>query len=152
MKQSVGLIPLREELSFVQEYMRIKQLLGRENIHYHEELEPGTEEVLLPAFTIQPLVENAVNHGLEPKASGGTVSVTVSREGSRILLCVTDDGTGFDPGVVKPRAGGEMSGIGIVNVLERLRLFYGHNFENNVCSAPGEGTTILFRIPVTTYD
>lgn len=152
MKQSVGLVPLQEELGFVQEYMRIKQLLGRENIHYYEELEPGTEELLLPAFTIQPLVENAVNHGLEPKASGGTVSVTASREGDHILLCVTDDGTGFDPDVVKPRAGGEMSGIGIVNVLERLRLFYGQNFENDVCSAPGEGTTILFKIPVTTHD
>ncbi len=149
MKQNLGLVPLEEELSFVREYMRIKQLLGRENIHYAEELEPGTENLLLPAFSIQPLVENAMNHGLEPLARGGTVSVTASWEGDRVLLCVTDDGSGFDPDQIKPQSGGEMSGIGVANVLERLRLFYGPRFENDVCSAPGQGTTILFRIPVT---
>lgn len=148
MKQAMGLVPLEEELGFVKEYVRIKQLLGRGEIRYYEELDPGLEDFLLPAFTVQPLVENAVNHGLEADGRGGTVSVTASRESDHVLLCVTDDGAGFDPEKVKAQAGGEMSGIGITNVLERLRLYYGQNFENGVCSAPGQGTTIQLRIPL----
>ncbi len=147
MKQNCGLVQLRDELDFTREYMRIKQLLGREDIQYHEEIEPGLEDMMLPAFTIQPLVENAVNHGLEPRPGGGTVSVTAQRDNGSVLLRITDDGLGFDTKTVKPRGGGEMTGIGIVNVRERLSLFFGTKYEHQVISAPGEGTTIIFRLP-----
>ena len=149
MKQSISLVPLREELEFTREYMRIKQILGYEHIHYHEKIDPGAENILLPAFTIQPMVENAVGHGLEPLPQGGNVTVTATREDGFVILRILDDGLGFDPQVVKPRAGGEMTGIGITNVRERLRLFYGSKFEHRVISAPGEGTTIYFKIPET---
>ena len=148
MKQNQGLVPLLEEMDFVREYMRIKQLLGRENIHYFEKLLPGTEEVLVPAFTVQPLVENAVNHGLEPLSRDGTVSVTAWQEDEHLVLCISDDGMGFDKMVVKPQRSGEASGIGFSNVVERLRLFYGQRFDYAVISAPGEGTSIRLTIPV----
>lgn len=148
MKQSMGLVPLREELSFVREYMKIKDLLGRGEIGYYEEVDPRAAEIFVPAFTVQPLVENAVNHGLEEVGCSGTVSVTASLEDGCLLLSVTDDGAGFDPEALPPRAGGEMSGIGITNVLERMSLFYGSSFENIVRSAPGQGTTVSLRFPV----
>ncbi len=149
MKQNVSLVPLQEELDFTREYMRIKQLLGYDNIHYHEEIAPGAEKVLLPAFTIQPMVENAVGHGLEPLPRGGNVTVSATREDGFVILRITDDGTGFDPQIVKPRSGGEMTGIGITNVRERLQLFYGTQFDHRVISSPGKGTTIYFKIPET---
>lgn len=149
MKQGVGLVPLQEELEFTREYMRIKQILGYENIHYHEDIEPGIENVLFPSFIIQPMVENAVGHGLEPRPEGGNVSVTAHREDGCVILRIIDDGIGFDPQVVKPRAGGEMTGIGITNVRERLCLFYGPKFDHRVISAPGKGTTIYFKVPET---
>ena len=150
MKQHTGLVPLYEELEFTREYMRIKQLLGHGNILYHEEIDPSVENVLFPAFTLQPMVENAVSHGLEPRPEGGNVFVTATREDGFVALRVIDDGLGFDPQAVKPRAGGEMTGIGIANVRERLRLFYGSKFEHRVISAPGQGTVIYFKVPETT--
>lgn len=149
MKQSTGLVPLREELDFTREYIRIKQFLGRGNIHYHEEIEPGVEDTLFPAFTLQPMVENAVSHGLEPRPEGGNVCVSATREDGFVILCVIDDGLGFDPQTVKPSAGGEMTGIGIANVRDRLQLFYGSKFDHRVISAPGKGTTIYFKVPET---
>lgn len=147
MKQGVGVVPLRNELEFTREYMRIKRVLGRENIHYREEIEPGMESVLFPAFTIQPIVENAVYHGLEPKAEGGTVTVRAYREGNSVVLKIMDDGIGFDPSTTFPKSGGEMSGIGFSNVRERLQLFYGQRFQCDVDSAPGKGTTITYKVP-----
>ena len=148
MKQNLSLVPLMEELEFAREYMRIKQLLGRGEIRYCEEMDPGAEEILIPAFSVQPLVENAVNHGLEAQGRSGTVSVTASLEEGFLYLCVTDDGAGFDPAQAVSRGGGEISGIGIANVVERMRLFFGAKFEHSVVSAPGEGTSVCLRIPV----
>lgn len=147
MKQGVRLVPLREELEFTREYIRIKQILGYDNIHYHEDIQPGVENILFPAFILQPMVENAVGHGLEPRPEGGNVSVVAHREDGFVILRIIDDGIGFDPQVAKPRAGGEMTGIGITNVRERLHLFFGSKFEHQVISAPGKGTTIYFKIP-----
>ena len=150
MKQGVGVVPLKDELDFTREYMRIKRILGRENIRYCEEIEPGMEDVLFPAFSIQPIVENAVNHGLEPKEEGGTVTISAYREDGCAVLKISDDGTGFDPDAAYPKTVGEMSGIGIANVRERLQLFYGPSFRYEVITAPGKGTTIIYRIAENT--
>lgn len=148
MKQDTGLIPLREELRFVQEYIHIKKYFGREDIQYIAETEPLTEEVLVPPLIIQPLVENSLKHGLEPLGRGGTVAVSVFWQDQALVISVTDDGTGFDPRTL-PAAGGELSGVGFPNVLERMRLFFGSNFECEVISRPGDGTTVIMRIPVS---
>lgn len=147
MKQGVGVVTLRDELDFTREYMRIKSILGRENIHYREDIEPGVENIQLPAFTIQPIVENAVNHGLEPREEGGTVTISAYREDGHIVLKISDDGTGFDPNSILPSTGGEVSGIGIANVRERLQLFSRSSFKHEVISSPGKGTTFVYRIP-----
>lgn len=147
MKQKDGLVTLDEELQTVREYVRLKQFTGRSPIEYYEELEPDTERLLLPSFTVQPLIENAIAHGLEPLPQGGVVSLTVHTSDDFVVLSVTDNGAGFDPSVVKPTSGGEMSGIGYANVVGRLRSFFGPAFHDEVYSAPGEGTTIALHIP-----
>lgn len=149
MKQNTAPVLLEDELVTVREYVRLKQLTGRNPIEYREELEPGVENLMLPSFSIQPLIENAIFHGLEPLPRGGIVSLTVHRNGDFVVVSVTDNGAGFDPGVVKPAVGGEMSGIGFANVIRRLREFFGPTFHNKVYSAPGEGTTISLYIPRT---
>ena len=148
MKQSEGEVSLRDELRFIREYIRIKQMTGRVAIRYEEELEPGTETFMLPAFTIQPLVENAVNHGLSVKEEGGTVRVKAAREGDSICISVIDDGIGFDPESVKPNHKGELSGLGLTNVYKRLQLIFGDRFKNEAHSAPGQGATITLWMPV----
>ena len=148
MKQNLGRVPLREELSFVREYIHINQLLGYDDIRYEEEIEPGLEEFLVPAFTVQPLVENAVRHGLKPTGRGGTVSVTAYRGDGSLIISVTDDGQGFEPWREETRRSGDVSGIGITNVIERLRMYYGSEACHEAVSAPGEGATITLRIPM----
>ena len=147
MKQNTGLVTLEDELQTVREYVRLKQFTGRSPIEYREELEPGTEQLLLPAFTVQPMIENAIAHGLEPLPQGGLVTLTAHTGDGCVVLSVTDNGAGFDPDIVKPAVGGEMSGIGFANVVSRLRSFFGPDFRNEVYSAPGEGTTISLSIP-----
>lgn len=149
MKQNTAPVPLEDELVTVREYVRLKQLTGRCPIEYREELQPGTQALSLPSFSIQPLIENAISHGLEPLPQGGIVSLTVHMNDDYVVLSVTDNGAGFDPAIVKPAAGGEMSGIGFANVIRRLHDFFGPTFHNKVYSAPGEGTTISLYIPRT---
>ena len=147
MKQNTGLVPLEEELAFVREYVHINQLLGRDGISYEERLDPGTADIPIPAFTIQPLVENSLKHGLEPIGGKGTVSVTVRLESDSAVITVEDNGAGFDPNKVSFSSSGELSGIGLSNVLGRLELFYGRAFHYEMHSAPGKGTRITLRIP-----
>jgi len=147
MKQSGQLVPLREELQLVADYVRIKQLTGRVQVRYTEELEPGLERMALPLLTVQPLVENAITHGLEEQNRDGSVCITAYRRGRDIVLSVTDDGAGFVPDKASRKNRGEVSGIGLDNVLSRLETFFGRSFGYQVISAPGEGTTISLCIP-----
>lgn len=149
MRQTSGLIPLEEELEFVHEYIRLKQMTGLCPIAYEEEVEPEALLVPVPVLSIQPLVENAIYHGLEPGRRGGTVSLTAGVCGAYLMVAVTDDGAGFDIAVTaQSTAKLEVSGIGFNNVIRRLQLFYAKKFNYEVVSAPGEGTTVTLFVPI----
>ena len=100
-----------------------------------------TEDFLLPALTVQPLVENAIKHGLMGREEGGTVTVTVFETESHYCVKVADDGVGFDDRV----SWDERKHIGIRNVRERLQVMCGGTL--TVESQKGKGTTALIQIP-----
>ncbi|MBO5868744.1 MAG: hypothetical protein J6Q54_07550, partial [Oscillospiraceae bacterium] len=96
---------------------------------------------LLPALTVQPMVENAIKHGLMGREEGGTVTVTSYETDSHYCVCVADDGVGFDVDAAQdPR-----KHIGIRNVRERLQVMCGGSL--TIESEPGKGTTALIQIP-----
>ena len=128
-----GLVPFREELRTVRAYAEINkvQLQGRLNVEYNV----FDADFLIPVLTIQPVVENAIIHGIKPKVGGGTVRVSLSRGQGRYIVCVSDDGVGYSPGEEA-----SVHSVGIQNIRTRMEQFPGCSME--VTSEPGHGTTV----------
>ena len=105
-------------------------------------------------LTLQPLVENAIFHGIEPTGEGGTITVSGHEEGSDLLLYVTDDGAGIPADTLaglltaeRPRSHASLNGIGVYNVHRRLQMLYGPGYGLTIESEPGCGTCVTVRIP-----
>jgi two-component system LytT family sensor kinase len=140
-------VPLREELSFTDDYLDIEVVrFGAEKLRVQKEIDPQTLEVLVPSILLQPLIENSIKHGLEPRLNGGTVTLRSRLKGDRVLIEVADDGVGMgnNPASAPRRAG---AGIGMNNVQERLDVLYGNQARFSVVSNPGRGTLVSIEIP-----
>jgi two-component sensor histidine kinase len=90
-------VTLREELQFVQHYAEIQQTRFGDRLHFEQDIEPASLDCLVPTLLLQPLVENAIRHGIEPSDDAGLVRLTARYEAGRLLLTVEDDGIGLDP-------------------------------------------------------
>jgi two-component system LytT family sensor kinase len=145
-------VPLREELSFTDDYLDIEVVrFGAEKLRVEKEIDPRTLDVLVPSILLQPLIENSIKHGLEPRLKGGTVTLRSRLEGDRLLIEVADDGVGVGnrPISALPRTG---AGIGMKNVQERLEVLYGNQARFEVVSNPGRGTLVSIEIPANLLD
>ncbi|MDR3773858.1 MAG: histidine kinase [Terracidiphilus sp.] len=140
-------VPLRDELSFTDDYLDIEVVrFGAEKLRVEKEIDPRTLDVLVPSILLQPLIENSIKHGLEPRLHGGTVTLRSRLEGNRVLIEVADDGVGMGnrPATALDRVG---AGIGMKNVQERLEVLYGNQARFEVVSNPGRGTLVSIDIP-----
>jgi two-component system LytT family sensor kinase len=141
-------VPLRDELSFTDDYLGIEVVrFGADKLHVEKEIDPRTLDVLVPSILLQPLIENSIKHGLEPRINGGTVTLRSKLTGDRVLIEVADDGVGIGD---RPRTGVSSStgaGIGMKNVQERLEVLYGNQATFTVVSNPGRGTLVSIEIP-----
>ncbi len=148
------LVPLREELKHVETYLAIEQARfgHRLKVVYH--IDPGAETALIPGLSIQPLVENAVLHGLLPKRGGGTVEIAVTLDQAEVCIQVKDEGVGIATeileGLLQERTSRNCKGLGIglKNVHERLRSLYGPRSGLVITSQVGLGTKVEMRIPL----
>ena len=140
-------VPLREELKFTDDYLAIEVVrFGAGKLRVEKEIDPRTLEVLVPSILLQPLIENSIKHGLEPRIDGGTVTLRSRLEGDRVLIEVADDGVGMNPRPA-PALRRQGAGIGMKNVQERLEVLYGNQARFNVVSNPGRGTLVSIEIP-----
>ena len=140
-------VPLSEELSFTDDYLDIEVVrFGPEKLRVKKEIDPRTLAVLVPSILLQPLIENSIKHGLEPRINGGTVTLRSQLNGDRVRIEVADDGVGMGshPASALRRSG---AGIGMKNVRERLEVLYGNQAQFNVVSNPGRGTLVSIDIP-----
>jgi two-component system LytT family sensor kinase len=134
-------VPLSGELEFIDDYLSLEQArFGAERIRVEKEIDPRALDVPVPSMLLQPLVENAVRHGISGRVDGGTIRVEAENDGEKIRIVVRDDGKGF--------AGEAADGIGLRNVRERLSVAYGLSQSMTIDSVPGEGTEIRIEIPV----
>ncbi len=144
-------ITLGEEERHVRSYLQIQQARYQDILDYTIDIDPALRSVRVPKLTLQPLVENALYHGIKRKRGKGHICVTGVREGEAVLLKITDDGAGMTADRLmelrRAMETGERVGFGLVTVHERLRLLFAPPCGLTVDSRPGEGTAVTARIP-----
>ena len=159
-----NLVSLEEELSNAENYFAIQNYRFGERISMQVDIEPGSEaarDVQVPKLTLQPIIENAIIHGLEHQVQPGRVSVRIGIVGQRLLIEITDDGVGMSEATLdeinrrllhpetvraseeKPRTGG----IALINVDNRIKLIFGEQYGLKVSSIKGYGTRVEISLP-----
>jgi len=156
-------ISVRTEIEYLETYLTIQKTRYQDKLDYDVAFEPELYDCRILKLLVQPLVENAIYHGIKNKESPGTVRVSGSGEGGCILIRVKDDGVGMDEGrlrelrrrlaspqddAAEPES--PLHGVGVRNVQERIRLFFGEGYGLSFESSLGAGTTATIRIPRVT--
>ena len=138
-------VPLREELEFIDDYLDIEVIrFGRDKLQIFKEIEPEALDSFVPSMLLQPMIENSLKHGLDPRLEGGQIHIRTRRNDGRLYIEIEDNGVGISSERLGEVYGG---GIGISNVHERLRLLYGDQFKMDIRSEEGQGTQIHIEIP-----
>jgi len=153
-KRGKEIISISEEMECVDTYIRLEQARFGERISLVQNIAPEVIKQVIPVFSIQVLVENAVKHGLSPKIEGGIIKIRVWRDGTNVYIMVEDDGVGIPPKKLvllkKMEPGNQTSegiGIGLQNVHDRLRSIYGKTYGLSIQSVELTGTQVTFCIP-----
>ncbi|MDO4338985.1 MAG: sensor histidine kinase [Eubacteriales bacterium] len=148
------IITLREEEQHVRSYLEIQHVRYKDILEYRIEIQPELAMYEIPKLTLQPLVENALYHGIKLKRGLGMISVKGYEEGEDIWLVVSDNGAGMDAErleeVRKSIRKEQRVGFGLSTVHERLQLWFGAEYGLSIDSMPGEGTTVRVKIPKQT--
>jgi two-component system LytT family sensor kinase len=143
-----ALIPLEEELSVMRAYLDIESLRLGSRLKVDEVIAPGLAEALTPPFSLQPLVENAVQHGLQPMPEAGQLRIEVRQTGQWLEMSVSDNGQGIPSSEVERVFFGARPGVHALGLLRRrLQALFGRSFRLEVHSEVGHGTTVTMRIP-----
>jgi len=139
-------VPLRQELSFLERYLQIEQTRFQDRLAVEMEVEPGLDHVLVPSLILQPLVENAIRHGIEPREDTGRVKIAARRLDGMLELKVSDNGPGLSESEIAPNR----EGVGLSNTRSRLSHLYGANHRFDLTPASGGGLEARLLIPCRT--
>ncbi len=144
---SHGSHTLGDEIDLVEAYMRIVKVRMEDRVHCTVDVPAELRASRLPALTLQPLVENAIVHGIEPRINGGTVRIAASIDRGRLVLSVEDDGAGMTAAATAPGRRG--SGTALANIRERLRQSYGDRAVLQLAAVLPHGVRAELSIPST---
>jgi two-component system LytT family sensor kinase len=144
LRQQENLTVLREELSFIDDYLAIEMVRFGEKLRVVKDIDPATLDMLVPSMLLQPIVENSIRHGLASKVDGGTVRIRSRLMGTRLQVLVEDDGVGIPESKLATLF---EQGIGVSNVNERLKVLFGDDYKMWIDSKPGEGTSTGIELP-----
>ncbi len=142
------LITIRQELEMVDSYMTIQETRFEDRIRFSVSVEENLLDIRIIKFILQPLTENAINHGIVPKKNGGSITLHIWREDDDILITVEDDGVGFETDGESIPA----KGYALRNIDERLKLYYGDGYGLKITSSPGHGTSVRVRLKTAAPD
>jgi LytS/YehU family sensor histidine kinase len=137
-------VPLAEELELVEAYLAIEEARFRDRLRTTVHASAAAMDCLVPPLILQPLVENAIRHGVSAISTAGRVGVSAGLENGHLVLIVSDDGPG-----IAARSSQPGSGTGLSNTRERLAQLYGTDGDLRIESAADGGTTVRVRIPAS---
>lgn len=150
------IVTVRQEQQHIRSYLEIQQVRYKDVLEYEIHIDPAIDDCLIPKLTLQPLVENAIYHGIKPKRGKGMIRVTGQLSGGRVKIRVEDTGAGMEEAELETLRSqilsGEASGFGLTASYKRLLLMYGAECELTVDSRVGEGTAITIGIPLRTEE
>ena len=154
LKNHSGECTIRESLELTESYLMIQKIRFKDRISYSIECDEDTLDEVAPRLIIQPFIENAIIHGLEPKLEPGWVKIKVYNDGKRIYINVEDNGVGFDSTSLEGnmRNLADSGHVGMYNVYRRLEMKFGQALHFKVSSKIGEGTLISFSFPMEEID
>jgi signal transduction histidine kinase len=138
-------IPLREELEFVTRYLDLQQMRLGDRLRVEREIDADAAECLVPSLVLQPLVENALRHGIEPSPNPGVLRIIARLAREEVHLCVEDNGVGL--GELPDALASSGSGVGLRSIRERLRGLYAEHHEFALRQKPGGGVVAEIRVP-----
>jgi len=150
-KQTGHFITLREELECINTYLELEKARFHEKLRVTRDVDKTLLNYHVPVLTLQPLVENAVKHGVMPKMGEGTVHIMVRRVGGEMYVEISDDGVGISPEIlahVFEPGFGSGSGVGLSNVNERLKSLFGPESALRIESKVNRGTRVYFKLPL----
>jgi LytS/YehU family sensor histidine kinase len=136
-------VPLRREIEFLGLYLEIQQARFGERLRIQKEIDPATLDVAVPTLILQPLVENSVRHGIEPRETGGTIKVRALRHENSLWLEVHDDGEGLKAGHLTALR----EGVGLSNTKARLQELYGDAHRFLITPTTDAGLTVTVELP-----
>lgn len=136
-------ISLRAELDFLARYTEIQRTRFGERLKIQNDIEPGVLDALVPPLILQPLVENAIRHGIESRECGGTVTIRASKKDTTLLLEISDDGEGFSGGQLLRPA----NGVGLSNTGARLQALYGERHQLALTANQPNGASVKIEVP-----
>ncbi|MCC8139142.1 MAG: sensor histidine kinase [Lachnospiraceae bacterium] len=144
------LIPLEKEVQHAQSYLKIQNYRYKNQFHYEFDVEESCLPYLCNKITLQPIIENAIYHGIDRMVDEGEIRIGVHEEENAILMSVEDNGVGMTAEQCREillREPGDRSGIGIKNVNDRIRIYFGEEYGLQIFSEPDVGTRVEIRIP-----
>ena len=144
------LIPIRSEVQHAQSYLQIQSVRYKDQFSYEFDVEEGCLEYLCNKITLQPIIENAIYHGVNGLVDEGRIVIRVFSREDDIFFTVEDNGVGMEPEQIEEifrRKPDGKSGIGIKNVNDRLKIWFGEKYGVTITSVPDEGTRVTVRMP-----
>lgn len=142
------MVTLAEEIQFLEDYLEIEQVRFQDRLELDIQIDAASLQARLPNLLLQPIVENAIRHGLASRTVGGELSIFARQTNGRadqyfLEISIEDNGKGFDHDVQSK----ERRGVGLKNVRNRLKQYYGESFDFQIATQPGMGCSVFIRIP-----
>lgn len=144
------LIPIEKEIEHAKSYLMIEKFRYKDQFTYRFDVQESCLTYLCNKITLQPIIENAIYHGLNRMVDEGEILISIFEDGNDIIFKVADNGVGMSEEQVKhilKKEPGSKSGIGIKNVNDRIKIYFGEQYGLKVESEPDEGTTVTIRMP-----
>ena len=157
-----NIIPVRDELEHVRNYLLIQEMRYKNKFRYQIDCPEAAADLTTIKLVVQPIVENAIYHSMDFMDGDGLIDIRAATDGKDLTITIADNGLGMPPDVVErlltappppgPQSGGRRgSGIGLRNVQERIRLYFGPAYGVTIQSEPDEGTVVTLRLPAVPY-
>ena len=142
-------ISLKDEIDHVRQYLFIQKKRYGEKLNYRIEELPQFGDFVLPKLVLQPIVENAIYHGIKELNRPGNIDIVVEQKEDFLTVTVRDDGKGFEQSSVKEGMLYRLGGVGVKNVDKRLKLFFGAEYRMEICSEKDKFTEVTFFFPMS---